>query len=224
MIPTYSGDVYLRSVSITNILDKDGEVITYSYLVSHGVTNITLRFQVSNSSQVVFGSWKVTGWVLGSPASSSVILYSVGDWLPSTASNESKYQALNGVFSFDIDPATTATKLTLKNIQPSQPMTIARYVGDASLSAVTGFAFSLTVIGVSEKSVLDIYAHPLYAAMTSAISTLYAALRRIQQYAASAFSGLGLATVFSGLTGSAIAAMVLGLVFFVIFVELYKKR
>ena len=207
-----SGYGRIRGVHIY-LVTIDNTTPTAQYLINHGVGKVDIQVELIPSGTIDFpGTWG-TG-----------IQFGVGSWPP----NFITLAGIGSIFNANkttanltttIDPGTIAVK-TLGH--SNDPTTIHIWLGD--VSGVSGIKLRVEVDGVSKKPVLAIYAQPLYAAFTAIVSALYAAVRRIQQYALSAFGGLGLATLFSGLTGSAVAAMVLAIIFFIVMVELRKKR
>lgn len=208
-----SGYERVRGVELV-LVGSDGKPLTAQGMIDHGVGKVDIHVELIPSGTVDFPGTFATA-----------ILFGVGGWPPSLVTLAS---TPNDIFNANktvanltatLDPGSVAIKTLGRG---NDPALIHLWLGD--VGGVSGIKLHVEIYGVSKKPVLAIYAEPVYAVLTATVSALYAAARRIQQYAMSAFGGLGLATIFSGLTGSAIAAMVLGIAFFVVMVELRKKR
>lgn len=185
---------------------------TYKDLIEYGVGRIEIEMEIVNNTAITLNPSSIFLEFWPGP----IVLE---DSAPIISNGSIKWSK-----TYDIDTGWLVAKITSLGLSSSGINDWELRVAGVPPSTIDAIKIKFTVYGVSKKPVLAIYAQPLYAAFTAIVSALYAAVRRIQQYALSAFGGLGLATLFSGLTGSAVAAMVLAIIFFVVMVELRKKR
>ncbi len=233
----YPDTVYmLRTISIFNLTDSNGEQVTGQYIVSHGINSIYVYMEpIADADKVVFyNTFKVGPLTLALDSSGNGNIWpwedtSLADIVTASTANDD-----NGSIKWNAlwpDDNHTAVDRTIEPDLGSIAIKIAgnggnivgitRFMGD--IQGLDGVKLKLEMYAVSKKPLLAGLTEPIAGIFSSMYAAILAAFRRVKNYAATMFGGWLSGFTFTGLIGDPMTALVVSVVIITVVYWIHKR-
>ncbi len=207
-IPKQLGYDRFYGFSFWLVKDLNGTPMTFRYLVDRGINHVYVHYEVDTN---------LTGYELMidfyKPFTGGSDVWYVTEELVNGTTIDKEYRVDTGAF------LTTAIS---KSVLDSHVMLAFYYLKKPPVPSMV--KLRIEIDAVSKKPVLKSLTEPIYSVLAGMWSAFLGLWRRVKSIVASAFGGFGLSTIFTGLIGDPIVALIISVIMVSVFFLIMRPR